>query len=78
MKVEIRCMEKRTGIECSYIAHMLIKPNFMEAFFFDRRLRKAIHRWGNGWNWEDTNKPCPYWLEQKLNRELNKEVTNVH
>ena len=74
MKVEIRPGAKRRGIESTEVAYVVFKPNFLEGFFIDRYTRKALHRWGQGWRWEDTNKPCPGWVEQ----ELNKEVNNVH
>lgn len=74
MKVEIRRGRRRRGIEETETAYVLFKPNLIEGFFVDRKFRTAIHRWGKGWRWEDTNKPCPAWIEQ----ELNKEVTNVH
>lgn len=74
MKVEIRHGRKRTGITQIEQAVVVMKPGFIMGWFKEEERRLAIHRWGQGWRWEDTNKPCPAWIEL----ELNKEVTNVH
>jgi hypothetical protein len=68
MKIEIRHGAPRHGIEHVEVAYVVLIPNLIEGFFLDRKMRKAEHRWGQGWHWEDNNKPCPTWIQQELNR----------
>lgn len=68
MKIEVRKGAPRVGIEYTEQAIVIFKPGVWE-FWRERETRLAIHRWGKGWKWDDTNKPCPAHVEQALNRE---------
>jgi len=67
MRIEIRKGHPRKGIDYTEQAEVIFKPSLIE-FWKERATRLAIHRWGQGWRWEDTNKPCPSHIEQELNK----------
>lgn len=62
MRVEIRHGAPRHGIDHTEQAIVILKPLFKEEV---RRL--AIHRWGQGWHWEDNNQECPPKIQKALN-----------
>lgn len=74
MKIEIRPGRPRIGIAHTEQAIVVFKPGLIEGFFKSEERRIAVHKWGMGWYWEDSNKPCPAQVEIKLNR----EALNVH
>ena len=69
MKIEIRHGRPRKFITHVEQAVVIFKPSPLEFWKCEER-RLAIHRWGQGWRWEDNNRPCPSHIEQELNKEV--------
>lgn len=71
MQIEIRKGHPRKSIDYTEQAVVIFKPGLIESLWVKYETRLAIHIWGQGWRWDDTNKPCPATVEQALNKEMH-------
>lgn len=65
MSYEIRLGSIRKDITCRQYALVIEKH-----WWCSNEKRLAVHRWGQGWRWDDTNKPVPAHIEKLLQEVL--------